>query len=84
MFVAESPLCPARLVKNAPPASIIAPAIRGATNFGWVQLPRGTPVELIRHNGDRLWVRWDGTVLEVPRSAVASGALVIRHSSHPT
>lgn len=61
-------------------SQVMAPAIRGVTNYGWVRLPHGTPVDLVRENGTRLWVRWDGTVMDVPRATVSTGALVIRAS----
>ncbi|MGB8170175.1 MAG: hypothetical protein WCF18_21915 [Chthoniobacteraceae bacterium] len=54
------------------------PAIRGVNNYGWVELPRGTRVNLVKESGNRLWVRWDGTIVEVPNVVAASGAIVLR------
>lgn len=60
------------------------PAIRGANNYGWVQLPRGTPVEFVGHDRNRLLVRWDGTLMQLPESAVATGAVILRSPPRPT
>lgn len=54
------------------------PAVRGVTNYGWVELPRGTRVSLVRESGDNLWVRWDGTLVKVPQGIARSGAVVVR------
>jgi hypothetical protein len=54
------------------------PAIRGMKNYGWVQLPRGTRVDLVREVRDGLWVRWDGTTVKVPQGAASAGAVLVR------
>ncbi|HYR58592.1 MAG TPA: hypothetical protein VEO95_08190, partial [Chthoniobacteraceae bacterium] len=54
------------------------PAIRGLANYGWVQLPRGTQVDLVRQKGNQLWVRWDGIVVKVNSSSAATGAIVVK------
>jgi hypothetical protein len=54
------------------------PAIRGENNYGWVQLPWGTPVHLLRRNPDSLLVSWDGTVVQVPPAAALTGAIALR------
>ena len=54
------------------------PAIRGENNYGWVLLPRGTKVGLVRASADTLWVRWDGTTVKVPQVAAATGAIIVR------
>ena len=54
------------------------PAIRGFSNYGWVQLPPGTPVDLVRQQGKDLLVRWEGTVVAVDPSSAANGAIVLR------
>ena len=60
------------------PAEIKIPAIRGGNDYGWVQLPYGTPVELVRATHNGIWIRWDETVVKIPQSIVESGAVVVR------
>lgn len=62
------------------PTRVTMPAIRGVNNYGWVQLPRGTQVDLVRQHGRELWVRWDGTVVKVDSSAAEKGAVLVRSS----
>ena len=59
-------------------SKVKVPAIRRGNNYGWVQLPRGTRVDLVRETGDGLLVRWDGTTVKVPPGAAATGAVVVR------
>jgi hypothetical protein len=63
-------------------ANVTIPAIRGENNYGWVQLPRGTPVDLLRRTADSLIVRWDGSVVQVPPMAALSGAIALRTPAH--
>lgn len=69
---------PATKVENKFPTNVKMPAIRGVNNYGWVELPRGTEVSLVRKSDDGLWVRWDGTIVKLPPVAAASGAVVLR------
>ena len=57
------------------------PAIRGESCYGWVQLPRGTRVELIQQNADNLIVRWEGITVKVPTTSALSGAIALRQTS---
>jgi hypothetical protein len=50
-------------------------AIRNDTTYGWIQLPRGTPVHLLRQDGDYSVVRYEETVIRVHRSVVEAGLL---------
>jgi hypothetical protein len=59
-------------------SNVTVPAIRGVNNYGWVQLPRGTRVELVGERGQDLWVRWDGTTVKVPHVAASNGSIVVR------
>jgi hypothetical protein len=68
----------AEKAENKISQNVRVPAIRGITNYGWVELPRGTRVNLVRESGSKLLVRWDGNVVSVPSLAAASGAIVIR------
>lgn len=54
------------------------PAIRGGSNYGWVQLPHGTPVDFVSQNGRDLWVRWDGILVRIDALAAARGAVVLK------
>jgi hypothetical protein len=70
--------------KGTPQAHVRIPAIRGLTNYGWVQLPRGTGVELVGQNAADLIVRWEGTTVKVPRAAATDGAIAIVRSAQLT
>ena len=59
-------------------SQVKVPAIRRGNNYGWVQLPRGTKVDLVRASGDCLWIRWDGTTVKVPPITATTGAVVVR------
>jgi hypothetical protein len=56
------------------------PAIRGESCYGWVQLPRGTSVELIQQNTDNLIVRWEGITVKVPSTSAITGAIALRQT----
>jgi len=53
-------------------------ALRGLNNYGWVQLPRGTPVELVAADGEYLVVRYDETVVRIHRCIADAGLVVPR------
>ncbi|MEA3207865.1 MAG: hypothetical protein QOE70_922 [Chthoniobacter sp.] len=59
-------------------AAVRVPAIRGENNYGWVQLPYGTTVELVRDEGASLLVRWDGNTVRVLRGSATDGLVVLR------
>ena len=65
-------------VAAAEPINIKIPAIRGENNYGWVQLPHGTPVDFLRNAPGGLIVRWDDTVVQIPPTAALSGAIALR------
>lgn len=50
-------------------------AIRDGHNYGWVQLPKGTTVSILRREGDHAVIRWDETVVKVPETALRLGSL---------
>ncbi len=50
-------------------------AIRDGRNYGWVQLPRGTTVSILRRDGDQAVIRWDETVVKVPQTVLHLGVL---------
>jgi hypothetical protein len=51
-------------------------AIRNGHKYGWVQLPRGTRVELVRDEGKYLVVRYDEVTLKI-RRVIAEAGLVV-------
>lgn len=53
-------------------------AVRGENHYGWIQLPVGCVVELVRGEGEHLIVRYDGTTVRIPRAAAETGAVVLR------
>ena len=53
-------------------------ALRGLNNYGWVQLPHGTPVELVASEGEYLVVRYDETVVRIHRCFADAGLVVPR------
>jgi hypothetical protein len=53
-------------------------AIRNDTNYGWIQLPRGTPVQFLRQDGDYLILRYQDTVIRAHRSVVEAGLIIPR------
>jgi hypothetical protein len=71
----------AAVVTSPASTAVRIPAIRGVTNYGWVQLPYGTQVDFVQAAGDHLWVRWDGCVVQVPQVAASRGAVVVRKAS---
>lgn len=68
--VVPAPGTPARIVR--------VPAIRESQNYGWIQLPRGTQVDLVKEQFDGLLVRYDETFVVIPRAAVQDGSVVLR------
>jgi hypothetical protein len=54
------------------------PAIREAQNYGWIQLPRGTHVDLVEEQRDGFLVRYDESFVVIPRAAVTDGAVILR------
>jgi hypothetical protein len=61
-------------------ARVTMPAIRGGTNYGWIQLPHGTRVDLVKESGSRLVVRWDGTLVSIDSNLAAKGAVVLKNA----
>lgn len=62
------------------PARIVrVPAIREAQNYGWIQLPRGTRVDLVEEQRDGFLVRYDESFVVIPRAAVEDGTVILRH-----
>jgi hypothetical protein len=53
-------------------------AIRNDTNYGWIQLPRGTPVRFLRQDGDYFILRYQETVIRAHRSVIEAGLIVPR------
>jgi hypothetical protein len=51
-------------------------AIRNGTKYGWIQLPKGTPVRLLREEGSWLVVRYDESVMKIHRSVAEMGMVV--------
>jgi hypothetical protein len=51
-------------------------AIRAGNNYGWIQLPKGTPVRLLREEGAWLVVRYDESVVKIHRSVAEAGLVV--------
>ncbi len=68
--------------ENSVKPHVRIPAIRGENHYGWVQLPRGTRVELIRQSAGDLVVRWEGITVKVPQTAATTGAIALRQASH--
>ncbi|MES2568972.1 MAG: hypothetical protein V4710_02830 [Verrucomicrobiota bacterium] len=64
-------------------SQIRVPAIREGHNYGWIQLPRGTSVELLRSEGDNLLIRYDDMTVRMPQSAVEEGAVILRKRKVP-
>jgi hypothetical protein len=55
-------------------------AIRNDTNYGWIQLPRGTPVYFVRQEGEYVIVRYEETIIRAHRSVVDAGLLILKKS----
>jgi len=51
-------------------------AIRGGNVYGWVQLPKGTVVHLLREEGPWLIVRYDESVVKIHRTVAEAGLVV--------
>lgn len=56
------------------------PAIREGWNYGWVQLPPGTVVELLKDEGRMLRVKYEETVVLIPRESAQDGTLMLKDS----
>lgn len=52
-------------------------ATRDGRDYGWVQLPRGTRVELLHNEGKTLVVRYDQVTLRIPRRIAETGTVVV-------
>ena len=59
--------------------SVRIAAIRAGTNYGWIQLPSGAVVDVVRVERDHLVVRYDDTLVRIPQSAARSGAVILRN-----
>ena len=53
-------------------------AIKNDTNYGWIQLPRGTMVQYLRQDGDYYILRYEETVIRAHRSVVDAGLIIPR------
>ena len=53
-------------------------AIRNDTNYGWIQLPRGTVVQFLRQDGDYFILKYQETVIRTHRSIIEAGLVVPR------
>jgi hypothetical protein len=51
--------------------------VRDGRDYGWVQLPRGTRMELIRDEGKTLVVRYDQVTVRISRRAAETGTVVV-------
>lgn len=51
-------------------------ATRNGRDYGWVQLPRGTRVELVRDEGKTLVIRYDQVTMRIPRIQAETGMVV--------
>jgi hypothetical protein len=51
-------------------------AIRGGNNYGWIQLPKGTHVRLLRQEGDWLVIRYEESVVKIHRSVAEAGMVI--------
>ncbi len=69
-------------VKPGTPARIVrVPAIREASNYGWIQLPYGTWVDFVQERRNGLLIRYDESYVVIPRAAVEDGSVVLRKRS---
>jgi hypothetical protein len=59
-------------------------AIRGANDYGWIQLPHGTLVDLVRNDRGEMWIRWDGNLFRIDPALAASGAVVLKPAAKST
>lgn len=51
-------------------------AFRNGHKYGWIQLPKGTPVRLQRRDGEFLFVGYDEMTLKIHRSVAEAGLVV--------
>ncbi len=63
---------------EAAPKQLRVPAVRDGHRYGWIQLPRGTPVDLIRVEGENVLIRYDESVVRMPQSELREGSVVLR------
>lgn len=62
--------------KATPIREVRVRAARDGRDYGWVQLPRGTRVELIRDEGATLLIRYDQVTLRIDRAVADAGMVV--------
>lgn len=63
----------ARIAEDVPLSELRVSAIRNGRNYGWVQLPKGTQVTVIKQEGDQALVQWDETVMNIHSRFLESG-----------
>lgn len=63
-------------VQATPLREVRIRAVRDGRDYGWVQLPRGTRVELVRDEGSTLLVRFDQVTVRISRAVVTAGLVV--------
>lgn len=71
-----TPASAAVVSKPGRPPEIRVRAVRNGKDYGWVQLPRGTTVNLVRDEGSTMLVRFEEVTLRVTRSQVDAGLIV--------
>lgn len=81
----EEPAVQTRIPDSKPTGKSVAlarivrvPAIREAQNYGWIQLPHGTRVDVIEERREGFLIRYDENYVVVPRAAVDDGSVVLR------
>jgi hypothetical protein len=80
VFIPEEPQPVTETVNTVPAEAAQLPELRIAaiTNgirYGWIQLPRGTRVELLSRNGDWLFIKFQGAQVRVHRTVVDAGLI---------
>lgn len=63
-------------LKATPLREVRVRAARDGRDYGWVQLPRGTKVRLLRDEGETLLIRFDQVTLRIPRVLADTGMVV--------
>lgn len=56
-------------------------AIRRGTNYGWIELPRGTVVDLVSVEPRSLIVRFDDGFVRIPKWTASDGTVSLRKRS---
>ena len=79
----SSPQASTKVDSAFPPVSVAprqvrVPAVRDGHTYGWIQLPRGTAVDLVRVEGNDFVVRYDETVVRLPQSEAREGSVIVR------